>query len=90
MMAASDVEGAILREVARILREGEHDLDPSRSLSELGVDSLGYCTISSFVERQFGVTVPPQTLFEFSSVEATAAHVASLIAGQPAAAQAAE
>jgi len=89
MMAASDVEGAILREVARILREGEHDLDPSRSLSELGVDSLGYCTISSFVERQFGVTVPPQTLFEFSSVEATAAHVASLIAGQPAAAQAA-
>ena len=81
-MRASDVEGALLREVARILREPADDLDPSRSLSELGLDSLGYCTVSAFVERQFGIAVPPEELFEFSSVQATAAHVADLAAGQ--------
>src|SRR5262245_53003194 len=81
MIRANDVEGALLQEVARILREPADDLDPSRSLSELGVDSLGYCTVSAFVERQFGIAVPPEELFEFSSVKATAAHVADLAAG---------
>jgi acyl transferase domain-containing protein/acyl carrier protein len=89
MKRASDVEGALLREVARILGEPTDDLDPSRSLSELGVDSVGYCTVSAFVERQFGLAVPPQSLFEFSSVRATAAHVADVLAGQQPATQAA-
>jgi acyl transferase domain-containing protein/acyl carrier protein len=82
MLKASDVEGALLREVARILGEPVCDLDPLWSLSELGVDSLGYCTVSAFVERQFGIAVPPQSLFEFSSLRDTAAHVADLTAGQ--------
>lgn len=80
-MRARDVEGALLQEVARILREPADELDPSRSLSELGVDSVGYCTVSAFVERQFGVAVPPQSLFQFSSVQDTAAHVSDLITG---------
>ena len=88
MLRPSDVEGALLHEVARILGEPAEDLDPSRSLSELGVDSVGYCTVSAFVERQFGIAVPPQTLFEFSSVQDTAAHVADLSAGQQTAAPA--
>ena len=73
-------------EVARILRRARRRTSiPSRSLSELGVDSVGYCTVSAFVEKQFGIAVPPETLFEFSSVQATAAHVAQLTrgAGQP-------
>ena len=81
-MRESDVEGALLREVARILREPADDLDPARSLSELGMDSVGYCAVSAFVEKQFGIAVPPEALFEFSSVQATAAHVAQLTAGQ--------
>jgi acyl transferase domain-containing protein/acyl carrier protein len=81
-MRAIEVEGVLIREVARILDEPANDLDPSRSLSELGVDSLGYCTVSAFVERQYGVAVPPQVLFEFASVQATATHVADLLAGR--------
>jgi acyl transferase domain-containing protein/acyl carrier protein len=85
MLKASDVERGLLLEVARILSEPAENLDPSRSLSELGVDSVGYCTVSAFVERQFRVAVPPETLFEFSSVQETAGHVADLIGGaQPA------
>ena len=82
MMRASDVEGTLLREVGRILDEPVDDLDPSRSLSELGLDSVGYCTVSAFVQKQYGIAVRPETLFEFSSVQATAAHVAGLAAGQ--------
>ena len=82
-MTISDIQSALLGEVARILREPADELDPSLSLSELGVDSVGYCAVSVFVERQFGITVPPQSLFEFSSVRDTAAQVAGLIAGQP-------
>jgi acyl carrier protein len=82
MLKASDVEGALLREVARILGESADNLDPLRSLSELGVDSVGYCTVSAFIERQFGIAVPPQSLFEFSSLRDTAAHVAELTGGQ--------
>jgi acyl transferase domain-containing protein/acyl carrier protein len=81
-MRASDIEGTLLREVARILDEPVDDLDPSRSLSELGLDSLGYCTVSAFVQRQYGIAVRPESLFEFSSVQATAAHLAGLTAGQ--------
>jgi acyl transferase domain-containing protein/acyl carrier protein len=84
-MRAKKVESDLLREVSRILGEPAANLDPSRSLSELGVDSVGYCTVSAFVEKQYAVSVPPETLFEFASVQATAAHVADLIGGrQPA------
>src|SRR5262245_9230128 len=83
-MKTKDVESALLKQVARILGEPAEKLDPARSLSELGVDSVGYATVSSFVQKKFKVTVPPETLFEFSSVQATAAHVAQLIeGGQP-------
>ncbi|MDQ1472362.1 MAG: hypothetical protein QOJ99_3842, partial [Bryobacterales bacterium] len=81
-MRAGDVEVALISEVARILREPENNLDPAHSLSELGVDSVGYCTVSAFVERQFGIQVPPQSLFEFPSVHETAARLAKLIAEQ--------
>src|SRR5262247_4192516 len=87
-MRAIEVEGVLIREVARILDEPAENLDPSRSLSELGVDSVGYCTVSAFVERQFGVAVRPETLFEFSSVQDTATHVSDLIAGEQPAARA--
>ena len=81
-MSASEVEAALLREVARILGEPTDELDPARSLSELGVDSVGYGTIAAFVAKQFGIAVLPEALFEFSSVRATAAHLAGLTAGQ--------
>ena len=85
-MKKNDVEAALLNQVARIIGEPAAKLDPSRSLSELGVDSVGYATVSAFVQKKFGVAVPPETLFEFSSVQATAAHVSELIeGGQPAA-----
>ena len=80
-MRAGDVEDALLREVARIVGEPSDDLDPACSLSELGVDSVGYCTVSAFVEKRFGIAVAPEALFEFSSVRATATHVAETIAG---------
>jgi acyl transferase domain-containing protein/acyl carrier protein len=81
-MGRNEVESALLKQVARILGESADKLDPARSLSELGLDSVGYATVSSFVKKKFGVAVPPETLFEFSSVEATAAHVADLIEGK--------
>ena len=86
-MKKNDVEGALLNQVARILGEPAKNLDPSRSLSELGVDSVGYCTVSAFVEKKFGIAVPPETLFEFSSIQDTAAHVAQLLEGQQPAAE---
>ncbi len=81
MRKKNDVEVALLKQVARILDEPVANLDPSRSLSELGVDSVGYATVSAFVQKKFGVAVPPETLFEFSSIQATAAHVSDLIEG---------
>ena len=83
-MKKPDVEGALLKQVARILGEPVAKLDPSRSLSELGVDSVGYCTVSAFVQKQYGIAVPPETLFEFSTLHDTAAHVTQLLeGGQP-------
>src|SRR5687767_11404940 len=87
-MNTKDVESALLKQVARILGESAAKLDPARSLSELGVDSVGYATVSSFVQKTYGIAVPPETLFEFSSVQATAAHVGQLIEGRQPAAEA--
>ena len=46
------------------------------------MDSVGYCTVSAFVEKQFGIAVPPETLFEFSSVQRPPPTWRTLPAGQ--------
>jgi len=80
-MSTDDLEVALLQEISRIVSEPVTELDPSRSLSELGLDSVGYCTVSAFIEKRFGVAVRPEKLFEFSSVGDTALHVAALLEG---------
>ena len=79
-MSDRRVEAELLQEVARILGEPVTDLDPARSLSELGLDSVGYASVSAFIQKRFGVAVRPETLFALPSVQSTAAHLATLLA----------
>ncbi|WNG46736.1 SDR family NAD(P)-dependent oxidoreductase [Archangium minus] len=84
-MKSQAIEQLLRRQIAQLLHEPAESIDVSRSLSELGLDSVNHVDIAAFLRKEFGVPLTPEALFEFSSVRETAEHLAGLIAGaQPA------
>lgn len=80
-MNARDIELALCREVGRLAQEPVETIDASLSLSELGMDSLRYVAVSAFIEREFGVSIKPDALFEIPSLRETAERIAELAGG---------
>lgn len=78
-MSARDVEWVLQRHLARLLQEPSENVDLSRSLSELGLDSVGYVDVARFIRETLGVPLSVETLYEFNSVRETAAHIVSLM-----------
>ncbi len=86
-MSAEEIQQALLREIGRILRQPPESIDVSRSLSELGMDSVGYVELAGFVRKKLDIPIQPDTLFELSSVKETAIYIAGLVQGPARAAQ---
>ncbi|WP_342379873.1 SDR family NAD(P)-dependent oxidoreductase [Myxococcus stipitatus] len=78
-MSPRDVEGVLQRHLARILQEPAEHIDVARSLSELGLDSVGYVDLARFIRETMGVPLSVETLYEFNSLRETAAHIVSLM-----------
>lgn len=77
-MDQRQIEEALCGEAARLLDRDVSSVDPSSSLGELGLDSVGYVTIAAFSAAHFGVSVKPDVLFEHHSIRETAAYIAAL------------
>ncbi len=75
------VRSAIAELAAVILRLPVDRLDTSRSLMELGMDSLMGLELSMAVERALGIGLPDFSLGERTSVDTLAAKIADRLAG---------
>jgi acyl carrier protein len=76
MSKADEVRAWLVNRLSAIL-----DLPPARvhddtTFDELGLDSLSRAGFSTEIAKQFGVSLDPDTLFEFSSIQVLARHVA--------------
>lgn len=76
-----DIDRLLRSEIARILTCEVRDIDVSRSLGELGFDSVDYVEFAAFIRKQFDVPLKPETLFEHNSISETMASIASLLNG---------
>ncbi len=81
MTTTMDIDRALRSEIARILTCEASDIDVSRSLGELGFDSVDYVEFATFIRKQFNVPLKPETLFEHNSIAETIGSVASLLDG---------
>lgn len=75
-MNTREVQDLLLAEAARVTGEPLEHLNADQSLSEVGMDSVGYGAMAAFIEKRFGVTLGPERLFEFPSIALTAAQIA--------------
>lgn len=77
--------GAICAMVAAALKQPVAGIDPARSLSAYGLDSLAAVELTHQVEQRFGVALPLAFLLEGPSVAQVAARIsAQAAAGEPA------
>lgn len=61
---------------ARLLEAAVEDLDPDAAFGDFGFDSIGLTTFATQVNAAFGLSLTPADLFEFSTLERLARHVA--------------
>ncbi|WGF87501.1 SDR family NAD(P)-dependent oxidoreductase [Marinivivus vitaminiproducens] len=78
VVAGSDLERLVRREVAAGLDLDEASIDSERPFGEQGVDSIVAPQIADDIGRAAGVTLRSTDLYNFPTVQALAAHVASL------------
>jgi phthiocerol/phenolphthiocerol synthesis type-I polyketide synthase C len=72
---------ALGAEVAAILRIPADQLDPSRSLYDLGMDSLMAVEMALAVEKRFGVNLPPMAISENPTIGRIAERLSAHLAG---------
>ncbi|WP_404711418.1 SDR family NAD(P)-dependent oxidoreductase [Sphingomonas sp. MMS24-J13] len=82
--ARTKVTGLLIEEVARIMKLAADRIEPSRPLTELGMDSLMAVELRLAVEQRFGVTVPLLALSEGATLSAMAGRIVRGL-GEPAA-----
>lgn len=63
--------------VADLLEHPEAEVDPSTSFADLGLSSLQAVQLTGDIEEEFGMSVPPMLVYEFPSVSALSAELAS-------------
>jgi NADPH:quinone reductase-like Zn-dependent oxidoreductase/acyl carrier protein/NADP-dependent 3-hydroxy acid dehydrogenase YdfG len=73
--ARTKVTGLLVEEVARIMKLAADRIEPSRPLTELGMDSLMAVELRLAVEQRFGVTVPLLALSEGATLSAMAGRI---------------
>lgn len=79
------VQALVTAEVAQILSIGQERLDPTRSLYDLGMDSLMAVELAMGIEKRFEVRLPAMVLGEGPSIERVSARLADMLLGAPAA-----
>ncbi len=75
------VAGLLTGEVAQVLQLPPERIDPTRSLYDLGMDSLMGVELVLGIEKRFGIRLPVMALNEGPSVERIAERVAALLTG---------
>lgn len=73
--ARSRFTALLVEEVARIMKLSPDRIEPSRPLTELGMDSLMAVELRLAVEQRFGVTVPLLALSEGATLAAMAGRI---------------
>ncbi len=74
------IQDLVLAEVAPILGIVPDRIDPSRSLFDLGMDSLMAVELALGIERRFGVSLPAMALTAEPTPDRIAAKIADLVA----------
>jgi acyl carrier protein len=75
------VAGLLAGEVAQILQIPADRIDPSRSLYDLGMDSLMGVELVLGIEKRFGVNLPVMALNEGPSIDRIAERLAASLTG---------
>jgi acyl transferase domain-containing protein/acyl carrier protein len=78
-MNARDIEWALREYIAGLLHQAPEDVDPTYSLSMLGLDSVDYVDVAAFARGKFGVALKPEVLYELNSVREAAERIAGLM-----------
>lgn len=60
---------------ARLLNQHDADIDPTRPLSDFGLDSVGAAEIALDLEDRYGVDVPPTVLYDHPGINGLAAYI---------------
>lgn len=71
----SEVEGVLHAEASRLLSRNKDDVDISCPLSDLGMDSMDYVEMTIFIETQFNVSIRPEMLYEYNSIQEIASFI---------------
>jgi amino acid adenylation domain-containing protein len=66
----SDLRAILARHMHLLASE----IDPARGFHELGLDSVGLLEATADIEKQTGISQPPTLLFEYTTLQALAAH----------------
>jgi acyl carrier protein len=74
-MKQDSIAGEVSRELGRLLSLRPEHVEMSRSLGEMGLDSLGYVEFADFVNKRFGIPLTPDVLFEHDTIARTIAHI---------------
>jgi acyl carrier protein len=72
-----DVERQLGRVLAGVLGRSSSDIDPERSFTEYGIDSVILVEVVSAINRELGITLKPTALFDHPTLSQLASHVAS-------------
>lgn len=75
----SDIRAWCMDHIARTLERRPADIDPDAKLTRLGLNSATMINLIIAAEEWLGVEVSPEAVYEYRSVNALSAHLASLI-----------
>ena len=85
MQSGSDsIEGFVISTIAELAHCPRDEVQPRRSLLDLGVDSLRVATLATFVEAAYGCTFTPAqltTLYEAGGVDEVVLAVKQVVCG---------
>ena len=75
------IQSLVTWEVAQVLCVGADRIDPTRSLHDLGMDSLMGVELALGLEKRFGIQLPAMMLSEGPTVERVAARIVDRVMG---------
>ena len=75
------IQALVTSELAQVLCVGADRIDPTRSLHDLGMDSLMGVELALGLEKRFGIQLPAMMLSEGPSVERVASRIVDRVMG---------